>query len=64
MGDDQRRLVLVLDLAALAQPIAVAIHFEDMHMMGQAIQDGAGEAFGAEDFGPFIERQVGSLTGE
>ena len=29
-------------------------------MMGQAIEDGAGEAFGAEDFGPFIERQVGS----
>lgn len=37
------------------------VHFEDMHMMGQAVQNGAREAFRAEDLGPFIERQVGGL---
>lgn len=30
-----------------------------MHMVRQTIQDGTGKAFGAEDFGPFIEWQIG-----
>ena len=28
-------------------------------MVGQAIQQGSGQAFGTEDFRPFIERQIG-----
>jgi hypothetical protein len=27
-------------------------------MMGQAVEQGAGESFGAKDAGPFVERQV------
>ncbi len=42
----------------LVQPVAFAIHFEDMDVMGQAVEERAGEAFGAEDFGPLVERQV------
>ena len=45
-------------VAALLQPEAFAIHLEDMDMMCEAVEDGAGEAFGAEDLGSFIEWQV------
>ena len=48
-----------MGFAAFAQPEAFAVHFEDMDVMGQAVQNGAGEAFRAEDLGPFIEWQVG-----
>ena len=44
---------------ALAQPVAFAVHLEAMDVVGQAIENGACEAFRAEDLGPFIERQVG-----
>ena len=44
---------------ALAQPVAFAVHLEAMDVVGQAIENGACEAFCAEDLGPFIERQVG-----
>ena len=44
--------------AALAEAVAVAIHFQDMNMVGQAIQQCPGQAFGTESFGPFVERQV------
>lgn len=43
----------------MAQPIAVAVHFQDMNMVGQTIEYGTDEALGAEDFSPFIEWQVG-----
>jgi len=42
----------------LAQTEAVAVHLEDMHVVGQTVEDGACEAFRPEDFGPFVERQV------
>ena len=32
-------------LAALAQAEAVAVHLQDMHMVGQPVEDGAGQAF-------------------
>ncbi len=31
-------------LAALAQPEARAVHLQDMHVVGQAVGDGAGQA--------------------
>ncbi len=31
--------------SALAQPVALAIHFEDMNVVGQPVEGGAGEAF-------------------
>ena len=39
---------------ALAQPVAFAVHLEDMDVVGQAIENGACEAFCAEDPGPFV----------
>ena len=42
---------------ALFEAEALAIHFQNVDMMGQAIQQCPCQAFGAEDFRPFIERQ-------
>jgi putative transposase len=36
----------------------VVLHFEDMDVMGQTIQQSACKPFGAKDFGPLIEGQV------
>ena len=44
---------------ALFEAIALAVHFQDVDMVGQAIQQRSGQAFGTEDFRPFIERQIG-----
>ena len=35
---------------------ALAVGFEDVAAVGEAIEGGAGEAFAAEDFGPVLER--------
>ena len=43
---------------ALLEPEALAVHLEDMDVMGQAVEERAGEAFRSEDLGPFIEGQV------
>jgi len=45
---------------ALLQPVAFAVHFQDMNVVRQAVEERAGEAFGAEDFGPLVGRQVRS----
>jgi len=44
--------------AALVEAIAFAVHFQDIDVVGQPIQQRASEALGAEGFGPFFERQV------
>jgi hypothetical protein len=43
---------------ALFKPVAIAIPSQDMDMMGEPVEQGTGEAFGAEDFGPSGEGQV------
>ena len=43
---------------ALIEPIAFAVHFENVHMVGQPIQQCAGQPFCAKGFGPLFERQV------
>jgi hypothetical protein len=44
---------------ALLEAEAVAVHFEDVDMVGKSVEQGAGEAFGAEDFGPFGDPRHG-----
>ena len=43
---------------AMFEPIAVAIHLEDMNVVSEAVEQCAGQAFGGEHAGPFIERQI------
>ena len=45
--------------SALLEAKALAVHFQDVDMMGEPVQQSAGEAFGSEDLGPFVEWQVG-----
>src|SRR5260370_16619014 len=47
-------------LAALAllEPIAVAVHFEDVDVVREPVEQRAGEPLGGEHAGPLIERQV------
>ena len=44
--------------AALFETEAVAVHLEDVDVVGEAVEQSSGEAFGAKDFGPFGEGQV------
>lgn len=44
--------------SALGEAVAVAIHLKDVDVMGEAVEQGAGQAFRSEGLGPFIERQV------
>ena len=44
---------------AALEPIAVAVHLDDVHVVGEAVQQGAIWALGAEDLNPFVEGKVG-----
>ena len=44
--------------AALLEPEAVAVHLQDVDVVGEPVEQGSGEPFGAEDFGPLVEGQV------
>ena len=44
--------------AALLEPVTIAVHLQDVDVMSDAVEQSPGEAFGAEDLGPFLERQV------
>ncbi len=43
---------------AFLEAVAVAVHLEEVDVMGELVEERAGEALGAEDFGPFVEGQV------
>ena len=46
-------------LPAALEPVAVAVHFQDVDVVGEPVQQGSGEAFRAEDLGPLVEGKVG-----
>ena len=48
-----------LGFPPLVETIALAVHFQDMDMVGEAVQQSPGQAFRAEYLRPLIERQVG-----
>jgi hypothetical protein len=47
----------------LLEPVAVAVQLQDIDVVGEAIEQRAGEPLGAEDRGPLLERQVGDDQG-
>src|SRR5271154_6972033 len=53
-----RALRLALALLALLEPIAVAVHFEDVDVVGQPVEQRAGQPLGPEHAGPLVERQI------
>jgi hypothetical protein len=56
VGWGQGLVGLCLRLLCLTE--AVAVHLEDVDVVGEAVERGAGEAFRSEDFGSFGEQQV------
>ena len=49
---------VLLPFPAAGKPIAVPVHLEDMNMVGQPVEQSAGETLGTEHRCPFVERQV------
>jgi hypothetical protein len=49
--------------AALLEAVAIAVHLQDVDMMGKAIEEGSSETFRAENLGPLLEGQVRSDHG-
>ena len=43
---------------ALRQTIALAVHLQDMDVVGETVEQGAGQPLAAEDLGPFVEWQI------
>jgi hypothetical protein len=52
-----------LTLLALLEPIALAIHLQDMDVVREPVEQGAGEPFGGKDAGPFVKRQIAGHQG-
>ena len=46
-------------LPAAPERVACAVHFQDVHMVGEAIQQRASESFWPKDLSPLVEGQVG-----
>src|SRR5438128_7052867 len=56
-------LRLALALLALFEAIAVAVHFEDMDVVGQPVEQRAGQPLGPEHAGPLVEGQIAGDEG-
>ena len=52
-----------LTLLALLEPIALAIHLQDVDVVGQTVEQAAGEPLGGKDAGPFIKGQIAGHQG-
>src|SRR5258705_5283559 len=56
-------LWLALASLALFEPIAVAVHFEDVDVVGQPVEQRTGQPLGPEHAGPLVERQIAGDEG-
>ena len=43
----------------MLEEITLAVHFQDVDVVGEPVQQGYGEALRAEDLGPLVEGKVG-----
>ena len=50
-------------LPAALEAVAVAVHLQDVDVVGEAVQQSPGEPFGSEDCGPLVEGEVGGDQG-
>ena len=46
-------------LPAALEAVAVAVHLQDVDVVGEPVQQGSGEPLGSEDVGPLVEGEVG-----
>ena len=54
-----RKSLGLVGLPALLEAEAIPVHLQDIDMVGEAVEEGPGEPFRAEDLGPLVEGQVG-----
>src|SRR6266699_264657 len=54
---------LALASLALFEPIAVAVQFEDVDVVGQSVEQRTGQPLGPEHAGPLVERQIAGDDG-
>ena len=47
-------------LPAALEAVAVAVHLQDVDVVGEAVKQSAGEPLGSEDIGPLVEGEVGA----
>src|ERR1019366_9229744 len=53
-----RRLIVIAVALAVFESEAVAVEFEDVNVVGKAIEQRASQALGGEHAGPLVEGQV------
>ena len=46
-------------LPAVLETVAVAVHLQDVNVVGEPVKQSAGEPLGVEHLGPLVEGQVG-----
>jgi hypothetical protein len=44
----------------VSESVALSIGFDDMDPVGETVEQSSGEAFGAKDLSPILEREIGS----
>jgi hypothetical protein len=52
-----------LTLLALLEPIALAVHLQDVDVVREPVEQRAGEPLGGKDAGPFVKRQIAGHQG-
>ena len=40
------------------EPVTLSVHLQDVNVMGEPIQQRAGQPLRSESLGPFVERQI------
>src|SRR6516165_947963 len=58
-----RVLVLTPALLALFEPVTVAVHFQDVNVVGQPVEQRTGQPLGPEHARPLVERQIAGDDG-
>ena len=48
----------MLPLLAVFEPVALAIHLQNVDVVREPVEQGPGQPLAAQDFGPFIEWQI------
>ena len=48
---------------ALIEAVTVAVHLQDMNVVGETIEQSPGQTFGTEHFGPFVEGKIAGQQG-
>ena len=54
---------ILVGLPALSEPVALAVHLQDVNVVSKAVQQRSVQPRRAEHFGPFVEGQVGGHHG-